>query len=132
MELQDGTSKFLQEHLDEIKKKIEARAEKLMSGDGLSEQMAVAKAIEAFAPGHEFVRPTEPRPTPFWSRISESFSGITLVSAALVVIFGLLGFYDHSAADSAQRWLDIAKIFAGAVVGSAGVSVMSTSRKSGA
>ena len=130
MELHDGTKLWLQEHLDEIKKKIEARAEKIISGDGLSEQMAVAKAAGEFAPGHEFIQPKEPPPIPFWSRISESFSGITLVSAALVVIFGLLGFYDHSAPDSAQRWLDIAKIFAGAVVGSAGASVISGTRKS--
>src|SRR5215470_1685108 len=117
MELKEGTAKFLQEHLDDIKKKIEARAEKVMTTEGVSEQMAIARATELFAPGYEFVRPAEPRPTPFWSRISESFSGITLVSAVLAVIFGLLGFYDHADKDSAQRWLDVAKILAGAVVG---------------
>ena len=93
--------------------------------------MAVAKAAELYAPGREFMQPKEAAPTPFWSRISESFSGITLVSAALAVIFGVFGYLEHGDKDNAQRWLDVAKIFAGAVVGSAGATVVGAGRKGG-
>lgn len=125
----DASDRWLEEHLNSIRKKIELFAAQLISDEGLSREMAIARATQQFAPGKVFETPmtTEEGPTPFWTRIFDSFTGITLVSAVLAIVFGLLGYLtDH---ENAQRMLDISKIFAGAVVGSAGASATKATRK---
>jgi hypothetical protein len=93
---------------------------------GMIEPLDVAEAARRYAPGTLLpMKPVEPPPQGFWSRVTESISGITLISALLAFIFGALGLLKP---DAAQGWLDIAKIFAGAVVGSAGASVAAAVR----
>jgi hypothetical protein len=126
--LSQGTTAWLSDHLASIEAKIIDEARKLIT-NGATEQMAVAEAARRYAPGDQFPENRDPKPTPFWSRIAESISGITLVTAVLAIIFGVLGLLDiHGDKESAQRWIDVAKIFAGAVVGSAGVSAVSSAK----
>ncbi len=82
------------------------------------------EAAKRFAPGVRF-------PAAFRERILASLSGMTLVSAALALVFGVIGvigvLMGHGA--SAAPYLDIVKLFAGAVVGSTGAGVALASRR---
>jgi hypothetical protein len=59
-----------------------------------------------------------------WHRLLSGITGITLVSAILAIAFGVLALVNIGLAD-AQRstLLDIAKLLAGAIVGSTGAAV---------
>jgi hypothetical protein len=59
-----------------------AKGRSLQSPEGLD----VAEAARRFAPGVRF--PAEPS---LWERTKGSLSGITVVSAVLAVVFGVLG-----------------------------------------
>jgi len=127
--LTPGEELWLKEHLSQIETKIREEAIKLSDAanrSGMIEPLDVAEAARRYAPGTLLpMQPVGLPPQGFWSRVTESISGITLISALLAFIFGTLGLLKPNAA---QGWLDIAKIFAGAVVGSAGASVAAAVR----
>ena len=50
----------------------------------------------------------------------ESVPGLAFVAAVMAIIFGVLAYY--SEATERTQWLDIVKVFAGAVVGAAGTA----------
>jgi hypothetical protein len=122
--LTEGGLRWLNEHLDSVKVKIIEEAGKISKApsEGKIEVMAVSDAAKKYAPGGPF----ELQNDSVWRRIFEPISGLTLVSAVLAVTFGWLGLRATGAMQ--QGWLDIAKIFAGAIVGSAGAAVASAMR----
>jgi hypothetical protein len=76
--------------------------------------------------------PGDPYPVnlPWWSRVLESISGVTLLSAILAVAFGFIGLYltTKGAQGTATGYFDTMKLFAGAIVGSAGASLTGVAR----
>ncbi|MGI0016059.1 MAG: hypothetical protein ACREBU_21775 [Nitrososphaera sp.] len=60
----------------------------------------------------------------YWKRILTSVSEVTIISMIMVVVFGILGIFAKG-----EGYSDIAKIFAGAIVGSAGGSLIAEARK---
>jgi hypothetical protein len=121
----------LDDHLQGIRSQI-LREAKYLASRSKRDQVApldVAEAAGKFAPGKRF--PAEP---PFWQRIGSSLSAITLVSAALAALFALIGVVLNWQTGGAQAgssgYFDIAKIFAGAIVGSSGANLVVTSRQS--
>lgn len=138
---------FLRAHLQSIEGRIRARARDLAKDDGRErvEVMDIAAAAKEYAPGRpvpegragsEEVMVSEvgidsierkssvQNPLTFKDRILSSISGITLISAALAILFGLIGYFGiRTGAESVQGFIDIAQIFAGAVVGSTGAAV---------
>jgi hypothetical protein len=112
--LSDGSWSWLDEHLESIRKEIIQEAKTLAEEDSSSEVLPkhVAQAAMRFAPGERF-----PAEMGFWARIFASISGITIISAILAICFGVL------TAIGKGDYLDVVKIFAGAVVGSTGASV---------
>lgn len=114
---------WLDNHLELIRQLITQEAfrtageRELQSPNGLD----VAEAAKRFAPGAKF--PDEPS---FSERIKSSLSGITLVSALLAVVFGVLGVLQQQ---NQAAYFDIVKLFAGAIVGSTGAGVALASRR---
>ncbi len=122
---------WLDDHLASIRAQIikEARYLAKKSERERLEPLDVAEAARQFAPGKRF--PGEPK---FWQRIGSSISAITLVSAILAVLFGTIGaLLNHRTpeiqAGSPSGYFDIAKLFAGAVVGSSGANLAAAFRK---
>jgi hypothetical protein len=120
---------WLKNHLEQIRKAITVEALRVAKENGRKRPapLDVAEAARAFAPGDTF--PIEPK---FIPRIAASLSGVTVVSAALAVIFGFLGIWlsRHGAeASNTGAYFDIAKIFAGAVVGSTGAGFVIGARR---
>lgn len=70
--------------------------------------------------------PIVPQPTK-WERWGALLTNITLVSTILAIAFGLFGFTNPDPTAGAG-YLDIAKIFAGAIVGSAGATAATSLR----
>ena len=119
--LSPGAKAWLEDHLLYIKSKIIEEAQKVAKesrGEDTIQPLDVAEAAKLYAPGRQV---TAQKETSFWHRVGDSITGITLVSAILAIVFGLLGYFTASQ----EGWLDIAKIFAGAVVGSAGAAMTS-------
>lgn len=128
-ETDDGSAKWLEKHLDTIEDRILNEARSLAKSEGRAElePKDIAVAAMHYAPGNRFPD-VNLSDTPFLQRISASISGITMMSAALAIMFGLIGMFGADAAK--QSAYDIAKIFAGAVVGSTGASAVANTRKS--
>ena len=128
-ELDPVNEKFLDTHLQRIRKLIVDEAWRIAKDRSVQdpEGMDVAEAARKFAPGIKF--PAEPS---LWERTKGSLSGVTVVSAALAVVFGFLGVWvagGHLAeAGSYNAYFDIAKLFAGAIVGSTGAGIMRGAR----
>jgi hypothetical protein len=80
------------------------------------------RAIEEYAPGRA-VAAVEPRQG-VWQRLLDSISPLAMVSAAMAIVFAACGLLKGGNAG----YLDIAKIFAGAIVGSTSVSAASVLR----
>jgi hypothetical protein len=140
---------FLEAHLKAIEEKIRARATQFAKDDGSGEQiqpMHVAAAARLYAPGYPLFEWTkdgqgasqgeeQPSNGPgstgqvtlgFRDRILSSISGVTIISAILAIVFGAIGAYGLSqGTQNVQGFIDIAQIFAGAIVGSAGAAVVS-------
>jgi len=118
---------MLDNHLKRIRKLIVQEAVRIAKDRGVQppdppEELDVAEAAKRFAPGKKFPEDA------LWQRTKSSLSGITLVSALLAVVFGILGAlvnYGHLAnAGSSTAYFDIAKLFAGAIVGSTGAGAV--------
>lgn len=131
--LSPGAHAFLDDHLAKIRERIIEEAARQAGGspDGAIEPMVVAEAAKSFAPGG--LVPLGAKRVSTMQRLLEPVSGLTLVCAVLAIIFGLLGLWANSGAGAANAantsgWLDVAKVFAGAVVGSTGAGVVSSVR----
>lgn len=123
-----GSSEWLDTHLDILRKSIfeEAALRAKASGRDEPEPRDVAQAALSFAPGDQLRNPGSV------SRLSAlGITGVTLVSSILAIAFGLLGMYQTRAGNGqlASGAFDIAKIFAGAIVGSTGATAISTRRR---
>jgi hypothetical protein len=92
------------------------------------EGLDVAEAAKRFAPGVRF--PAEPS---LWARTTSSLSGVTVVSAILALLFGIMGILvgrgELTYAGTTSAYFDIAKLFAGAIVGSTGAGVALGARR---
>jgi len=123
--LSNASREWLGEHFQSVQKRILQDAKALAQSDGREEILPtdVATAAGRYAPGHPF-----PEFTSIWHRFASSISGITVVSAVLAVVFGLLGamFTYKSNGYSDGGYFDIVKLFAGAVVGSTGAGLART------
>ncbi len=84
----------------------------------------VFDAAKEYAPGPRIPECPPAEDPPLWHRLLSGITGITLVSAILAIAFGVLALVNIGLAD-AQRstLLDIAKLLAGAIVGSTGAAV---------
>jgi hypothetical protein len=118
--LSEGASSWLREHLNIIEERIIAEAGELAKAAGRNEiePVDVASAAMSYAPGTRF--PTIDEES-FGRRLVDSFSGITLLAAAMGLVFGIIG----ALRPAEPEWFDMVKLFAGAVVGSAGAHVVS-------
>ena len=77
----------------------------------------------------DYARAFQERILPFWKRMALSITGITMMSGSLAILFGIIGAISVTTDNqiTTGAW-DIAKIFAGAVVGSAGSTLATQSR----
>ena len=118
----DGPSQWLRDHLNLIEEKVRTKAAELAARDGRENKVEprdIAEAALLYAPGKPCPQ-SDTSPPPFWRRMALSITGVTLVTAALAIAFGLIGYF---AGKDAPGAFDIAKIFAGAVVGSTGATL---------
>ncbi len=128
--LGEGTSKSLDEHFDNLRKKILDQAANLAEQDERKDKIEprdVWEAVKLYAPG-DFVFPQKTilRPRSVVDVIFSWTPSITTVSALLAITFGVIGWRAGTGAGTAgASAFDIAKVFAGAIVGSAGVAVKS-------
>lgn len=120
---------WLNEHLFEIRGKIVARAKELLLDDDyeLTKAAALSEAAKEYAPGKRF--PNEQHNS--WREsILSQLSAVTLISALLAIMFGGIAFGISIAAEDGDPvpdvsgYIDLVKIFAGAVVGSTGAAAM--------
>ena len=121
VELPRGAALFLDDHFASIRRKVVREADTIAKNDQREsvEPRDVSAALQRYAPGILF--PDEPS----WSdRILSSISGITLISALLATIFGLIGVFSGS-----PIYNDIVKLLAGAILGSTGAGAIATRRR---
>jgi hypothetical protein len=127
----DGASYWLDDHLRILRRRINSEALALAKLDGRDEvePRDIAQAAILFAPGKEVIKNEEEMS--FSKRMSLSITGVTLMSCLLAAIFGIIGAYQTRAGNAqiASGAFDIAKIFAGAIVGSTGASVATTIKR---
>ena len=115
-------NQWLDGYLDSLRKTIEIEARDIGSGRrGGPNGLDVAEAARRYAPGQKF--PAEPT---FSQRLAGQLSGITFVCAILAVVFGGIAYF---LPDQRAACFDIIKIFAGAIVGSTGATVVTASRR---
>jgi hypothetical protein len=120
-----GNAEWLNAHLNSVRTSIEREASVIAEAGGREavEPRDIAQAALRFAPGDKFPVPVPPSRLDAWG-----INGVTVVSALLALAFGGLGAYlSRNGVNSGA--LDIAKIFAGAIVGSAGASVAATASR---
>jgi hypothetical protein len=107
--------------LADLRSKIINQAEALAKKEKAPlESRFVRAAVEMFAPGIPV--PPPPKSHPVLQRLTTGITGITLIAAALTVVFGALALFKVDPANT-NGFLDIAKLLAGAVVGSTGAAV---------
>jgi hypothetical protein len=109
-------------YIESVRPRIKDRATELAKQDERSEPTAIDifHAIEDFVPGKSL--PATMERTQNW--FSRTFSGFTAVAGLMTLAFGVLGLagaYSTSVAvtEATKGFLEIAKIFAGAMVGGA-------------
>ncbi|HMG77443.1 MAG TPA: hypothetical protein VK591_02095 [Xanthobacteraceae bacterium] len=111
-----------EEYIGPIKRKIENRAIEIAKADDGRTEVTSGDAIDAlreFVPGKP-VNPSPPEPRQNW--LSRTFTGFTGIVAFMTLAFGALGALGLFATNpevvkATQGFLEIAKIFAGAVIG---------------
>lgn len=126
-EIPEHLNAYLDDQLAIVRSLIinEARSLAKRSNRETLEPNDIAEAATQFAPGKRF--PGEPK---FWQRIASSISAITLISAVLAIVFGVIGAFAGSQPANASGYFDIAKLFAGAIVGSSGANIAAARRNS--
>ena len=127
LDISDGASQWLHDHLQSIEETIRKEAGQIAKSDGRDkvEPRDIADAARLFAPGKQFPDRRDEIDIPFRKRMALSITGVTLVSSILALAFGAIGAVAayRGSTDFAQGVWDIVKLFAGAIVGSAGASV---------
>jgi len=129
----DGSTQWLRDHLKEVEAKIRDRAKGIADDEKRPiEARDIATAAMLYAPGLQYPDKRSELDIPFFRRMALSITGVTLVSALLAIAFGVIGYYatKGNQPNLANGAWDIAKIFAGAVVGSAGSTVATTVKRS--
>lgn len=121
-------NRMLEEHLDIVRRKIVSRSEELALSDGEDNGITyLAAAINEYAPGTKLHCTTTVASKK--KGFFDYFTPTTLLSAVLAFIFGSLGLWAFLSGEELEGqgagFLDIAKICAGAVVGSASVMMAS-------
>lgn len=114
----------LNEHLQNVKNLIVTRAAELTQEGMQNLEIKNAnlpitvkhlnRAIEEYAPG-EII---EIAPKSFWSRFWEAITPFTLVCLIMTIVFAAFGAIYGESKEGAKSFIDIAKIFAGVIVGS--------------
>jgi hypothetical protein len=132
--INETLNRALDDHMQVVRRMIWDRAEEIAARDGATGGVRLhhlTGAVEEYAPGRPglFAAEVDPHKRSVWGRLVESIAPITLISALLTILFGAFGLYvvrnpnqTGLANANGQSYLDIAKIFAGAIVGSAGVA----------
>jgi hypothetical protein len=128
------TSKVIEEQLNKIRERILKEAEASAASEDRDgpELEDIASAYLKYVPGTKAYKERYPSLLSilgaFTERVFSSVTGLTLVTAILAVVFGILGF---RATDTSTRagFLDICKILAGAVVGSTGTAAVGATRR---
>lgn len=131
--ISEDIQKMISQHLRVVETQIWNHAEELAANEQSDEVMPrhAFQAINDYAPGIKFTGPlVEKREV-----LRDIFTSTIGVSAILAVVFGAFGLIGFEApanaggevvqalAEQKNAFIDIAKIFAGAVVGAAGASV---------
>ena len=122
----------LDEHLRVIREKITKRAESLPTEGEAVDFSHVAQAIAEYAPGGEIPKAEPVKGLRFFLAL---FPPFILLSFILTVVFGVLGLWATLGSESTKQsligpgFLDIAKIFAGAMVGSASANITSSLKR---
>jgi hypothetical protein len=132
-EASETTTKVIDEQLEKVKGMILAEAKNLAAKESREEVGLedIASAYLKLVQGTRLYEDKAPRfgVLPLLiNRVFSSISGLTIVSAILAIVFGYLGY--RSPANQSGLY-DIAKIFAGAVVGSTGATAASNIRRDG-
>jgi hypothetical protein len=121
---------FLEAHWRTIRTKIINEARRAAESDGRRAMVPadVSTAAMKFAPGRIFEEcPPQLKEPGFWQRMGSSLSAVTLISALLAVLFGVLFLATQLlGAKPDSSYTDIMKIFAGAVAGSTGAAVIAS------
>ena len=115
-EYNEALNKCLNEHLDKLKTEIKSRSDEIAKEENNEMNIHhLTDAINEFAPGNQINDFNERQG--FFANLSP----FTLISSILAVTFAILGLWASNGQNGlgAQGFLDIAKIFAGAIVGSA-------------
>ena len=120
---------WLDDHLFEIREKIIVRAKELLhdADSELTKAAALSEAAKEYAPGMRF---PDPKRHSWRENILSQLSAVTLISALLAIVFGCIAFGISIAAEEGEPvpdvsgYIDLVKIFAGAVVGSTGAAVV--------
>ncbi|MCP4745402.1 MAG: hypothetical protein GY874_04560 [Desulfobacteraceae bacterium] len=120
--LSSGCKIWFDDHLASIRQQILQETSQI-SGNGGSKKVLpkhVSQAALEFAPERRY--PSDPT---WGQKIIGTVSGITVISAILAVASGMIDYFDKG-----TQYIDIVKIFAGAIVGSTGASAVTHLRKS--
>jgi len=137
----DFHSETLDNHLKALRQEIVRLALKDTERDGKTRgpsDAAIWKAALRLAPGLPY-----PEKSTWFDRLSNGLANNTTLLAILTIVFAIMGLIGSgaiplgrtvstSAAQSLTPFLDIAKIFAGAIVGSATANAALRAKNSGA
>jgi len=128
IELPEDLQSSLDQHSKRIQALIKRKASELAAQEDLGVEekpeitvLHLAEAIKTYAPGTEMphLKGVQKESSRFYERLPP----ITLISAILAIVFGIIGVvairYGQAADIDGKGFIDIAKIFAGAIVGSA-------------
>ena len=109
-------------YIPPVKEKIRVRADEIATLAGHNSRTAqdVMKALDEYIPGEPY-QPVKPR----WGWINQNVTGFMAITAAMTLIFGVLGIMPQV---KVEGFLEIAKIFAGALVGGAAGAAASARR----
>ena len=130
----------IQEHISVLTERIKHRAIELSMDDGQNKEQKVGityvtAAITEYAPGYSVPPRMKAIRLRWWEVFFTYVSPLTIISAMLAILFAVLGLWASGAVGEltdakvklldGKAYLDIAKIFAGAIVGSATASAAS-------
>jgi hypothetical protein len=128
---------WLDNHLNEIRDKIVKRSKEILDENGpdITVASAIAEAAKEFAPGSKF--PLQFKQS-WWCDILSELSAVTLMSMLLAIVFGIIAYHISTAPagstgaganpKDATSYIDLVKIFAGAIVGSTGAAVAASTK----
>jgi len=128
--LNNVDEQWLDTHLKRVRSLIAEEAKRIEKDRGAEapEGLDAAEGTRRFAPGVKF-----PAAPSLCQKTTASLSAITVVSAVLAVVFAFLRVFvsrgQLASAGTTAGYFDIAKLFAGAIVGSTRASVVLSARQ---